>query len=845
MKKTIFTTIYFVIVFLLACFIIGRIMNHGNTDMTMEMSKASLPVIQLNIDGFEANELHGYSSEMDISYMRDCLTIVSSNRTVKYKINCYEENVKNISFEVRSVDGSRLVENTICSDYIKKEQMITGEIVIKDLIDSDREYMLVFILNLEDGREIRYYTRLLQSENYHIEEKLKYVKNFHEKTFQKANATELTKYLESNSKGDNTTFHEVNIHSSFKQVTWGALEIEKVTDPVICIKEQTPQIGYFELKYLAQIKETNQIIHYYNITEQYRIRYTSDRIYLLDYERTMDQIFDEEDEVYVNDKIMLGITGEDVQMKESEGGNVLAFVSNGKLYSYHVIDNKMVRIFSFYEEDLLDPRGRYDQHEIKILSVDETGNVDFIVYGYMNRGRHEGEVGVATYRYNSMLNTVEELAYMPYYKSFQILKHDLNNLSYINKTGKGYFMLDGNVYEINLESFSINSIVEGLAEGSYQISETHQMLAWQNGNKTYQADQINLMDLSSGQKTLISAGINEYIMPLGFMDDDIIYGLAKKEDVVKDSSGITRFPMYKIVIADQNEDILKEYQQNDVYIMSCNIEGNQITLNRATRGENGQYEEIIADQIMNTEEVKEGNNTIVAAITEEYEKIIQIQLKSEIKGNNTKLLTPKEVLFEGNRRIDIEEHKETNGRYYVYGLNGIHSIYKNPANALMKAYNNAGIVVGENGEYIWMKGNRVSKNQIMAIIAPEKVEEGESLANCLDMMLQYEGISINSSFLLARGFDALEILSDNLKNAQVLNLTGCSLDAVLYYVNMDIPVLVMLQNNEAVVVTGFNESQVVIYDPAKGTLYKLAMDDADLWFSENGSEYITYIRNQE
>lgn len=32
-------------------------------------------------------------------------------------------------------------------------------------------------------------------------------------------------------------------------------------------------------------------------------------------------------------------------------------------------------------------------YEIKIADVDESGSMDFIVYGYMNRGDHEGAGG--------------------------------------------------------------------------------------------------------------------------------------------------------------------------------------------------------------------------------------------------------------------------------------------------------------------------------------------------------------------------------------------------------------------------------------------------------------------
>ena len=30
-------------------------------------------------------------------------------------------------------------------------------------------------------------------------------------------------------------------------------------------------------------------------------------------------------------------------------------------------------------------RDVYDQHNIKIVNIDENGNIDFMVYGYMNR----------------------------------------------------------------------------------------------------------------------------------------------------------------------------------------------------------------------------------------------------------------------------------------------------------------------------------------------------------------------------------------------------------------------------------------------------------------------------
>ena len=100
----------------------------------------------------------------------------------------------------------------------------------------------------------------------------------------------------------------------------------------------------------------------------------------------------------------------------------------------------------------------------------------------------------------------------------------------------------------------------------------------------------------------------------------------------------------------------------------------------------------------------------------------------------------------------------------------------------------------------------------------------------------------NSQYLLDQGKTIMEILQENMENVQVLDLTGCTLDALLYYVNYDIPVLALLQNGEAVLITGFNEYNVVIMEPAKGTLYKKGMNDSTEWFLENGNCFITYVK---
>ena len=60
----------------------------------------------------------------------------------------------------------------------------------------------------------------------------------------------------------------------------------------------------------------------------------------------------------------------------------LAFINEKQLLCYHAADKKMATLFSFYDGN--DIRSMYEKHDIKLLNVDETGNVSFIVNNNWN-----------------------------------------------------------------------------------------------------------------------------------------------------------------------------------------------------------------------------------------------------------------------------------------------------------------------------------------------------------------------------------------------------------------------------------------------------------------------------
>ena len=844
MKKTIIKCCYLAAVFIISLFIVSAVVNQGNTDMTMEMGSATFPIVHMYVGGEEVNSLHGYKEAMECSYQRDCITPLGLGRKVSIQVDKYGQEIEGITFEVRSIDGERLVENTKITVYEETEDVIRADFNVKDLIDADTEYMLVLLLENEWGQTIRYYTRIIQTENYFVEEKLDYVLDFHHRTFDKEAAKELTKYLESNADGDNTTFSKVTIHSSFHQVTWGDLKVSKLTEPHVTIKEMASQTGSLELDYMVSLQD-GRMDGLYNVKEFYRVRYTPDRIYLLDFERTMKQVFDETGEVFANNKIELGITlEEDIQLMESDGGNVLAFTDGRRIFSYNAVDNKLSTLFSFYDGNYEDERACWQKHGVKILDVDETGNVQFIVYGYMNRGKHEGEVGISVYYFNGLMNTVEELLYVPGNSSYEVLRAELEELAYINRAEAFFFMHDGTVYAVDLASRTCETMVTGLREGSYKVSESNRMIVWQTGDNLYNSKSLTLMNLNTKEKKEIKAGSGEYIAPLGFMDEDMIYGVARAEDVVRDNTGSIVFPMYRVRIQNENGEVLKDYTEPGIYVVGSEIQDNQINLFRLRKEEEGvNYVEVENDQIVNTKVESDGSNTLETVAVDTYGKIMQIAVKSSIEANTVKRLVPKEVLFEGGREIALQKEDAGIPRYYVYGKEGVEGIFADEGNAINKAYDLSGIVVDEKGAYVWIRGNRAVKNQIMAIKGAPITEEKNSLAVCLDTMLQYEGIMRNTEYMLNRGETIVEILEENLENARVLDLSGCSLDAILYYINKDIPVLACLNDGNAVLIIGFNELNTVLMDPLTGGVpFKKGMNDSTQMFAENGNRFITYMK---
>ncbi|MCR5271855.1 MAG: hypothetical protein K6E13_02575 [Lachnospiraceae bacterium] len=838
MKKGIIKAVVLAFTFLIGLIVFGRLTNNTNEDLTAEMADATLPLITMYTDdNVEVNELHGYATEMDGCYMRDEVIAVPESRVIPLKIYANDWGIKTVSYEIRTLDLETLMARGDIETKVGSEGLLTAELKVENLLSDGTEYALVFTLS-NGSDDIRYYVRLIELEDNYLNECISFVKDFHDSTFDDSKLSDLSMYMEPDSSADNSTLSHVTINSSLAQVGWADFECEVIDDPVISVKEINDSYNVIEFDYVVMATGEGTQNEYYNVEEVFRVRYSSERIYLLSYDRTMGEIFRLNDNSVTEDYIDLGIRDEDVEYMANEKGDTVCFVQEGELWSYSTNSNQMAMVFSFNGYEGFDERENHNEHDIKIINIDETGSANFFVYGYMNSGTHEGEVGLCVYHYDRISNTVEEELFVPSTESYQILKEDLGRLMYVNNSGIVFFIMNETLYRISLETLETTVLVEGLKEGNYVVSDSQQFISWSDSETG--SETIYYMNFELEEQKELTEGTGTNLMPLGYMNNDLIYGLVRSTDVRTDVAGNVTLPMYKIKIFDsENEEILKEYGTDGYYITDIEIANYTIYLTRVIY-DGTTFVETDGDSIMN----KEGDSTQIVSVetgaSDIYETTVRISMGTDLDTSSIKLLTPKEIVLTESRNVNIDTIKYDN-RFYVYARGDVVLVSTNLTTAIIKADEEMGTVIDDDMAYVW-KRSKASEKSTIAVESSNQEESGNSIAKCISAMLSTEGVTVGVTELMNQGRTAGEVLSTALNDASVLELSGCTMDEVLYYVFMGNPVMGMSDATNAVLIVGYDNYNVYLYNPDTAETYKMGKGDAGEMFEEAGNVFLSYLR---
>ena len=110
MRRGIQKILILLAVFIVALFTFSKLTNHETKDLTTDLAAPTLPVVYFEDNGHPLNELHGYVEEMSVISMRDTITPLPENGKLSLRIDPYDNKIKEVSFQIRSLNGDRLVQ---------------------------------------------------------------------------------------------------------------------------------------------------------------------------------------------------------------------------------------------------------------------------------------------------------------------------------------------------------------------------------------------------------------------------------------------------------------------------------------------------------------------------------------------------------------------------------------------------------------------------------------------------------------------------------------------------------------------------------------------------------------
>ena len=78
--------------------------------------------------------------------------------------------------------------------------------------------------------------------------------------------------------------------------------------------------------------------------------------------------------------------------------------------------------------------------------------------------------------------------------------------------------------------------------------------------------------------------------------------------------------------------------------------------------------------------------------------------------------------------------------------------------------------------------------------------------------------------------------------AQRIDLTGCTLDQVLYVINKGCPLIALTDTDHAVLLTGYTLTDITYIDPDEGGEYTVGINEMENMVQNGGNTFIGYIR---
>ena len=776
------------------------------------VSGQKLPVMTVEMFGKQRNEIQGFVGGNSMTAGRSDLAVLADDHrlSLAFKGNCAD--IAGFRYELADPAGGTVLARGEIPGWTRTGDRITAELDVSYELRRGTEYRLAVFADNKEGELAAYFLRLLWPGNdSHAEEFLDLAEFFSAGTFDPETARELTAYLETDPSADNTSLAETSLKNSFDILTWKGLPFTRGGDVSVHLKELQGMMGCVEILYTASLEEEGAA-RLFRVSESFTMRYNPQRIYLMDYDRKVSEVFNGGSSAVTDKGLLIGITSpEEMEAQTAEDGSVTCFAESGNLWAFSGTDGELTRVFSFSEPGREEPAAEPD-HRIRILRTDGE-RVDFLVYGYMGGGDREGETGAALYRYEFGEKRLTERLFLPAGEDYEKLIEDLSLLSYLNGEDELILYMNRSVVRIDPETGEYETEAENLNDQVFAVSGDRARIAWQVGEDVLGASVICAADLETGAVSEITAKEGDAVRLIGFVDRDLVYTEGHLSDRIVTDGRVSALPWYSLEIAGDEMNIETSYQKAGIWISDVDIHGGRVRLSRLTGSPGAFVPESEDTLVCNDEKAKSPQDAFTSRLGNAGKEILLgSSVPEEASG---RVIYPMSIIREEKEPVLLPAPEGSRREYTAYSAGFYRGTFLNFNDAVEACYDHMGIVADENGYVCWARADRRDTASVRDI----------------------PGSAVQAERWLNEYFKGADVTEDG---TRVINASGMSLRNILYYVSGGEPVAARLSDGSVVLICAYDTFNITcLRDPFLENAYveKVGLNDAAEWFSSDGGNH--------
>ena len=774
MRAKKFRYIIFVFVFLLAVigFLLYSFLGKEKNETIggdIEGSDLNIPKLYNVLDDYYINKMYGYSNEMDAAVSDNILSLVLDDFSMKFRIvDADISEIEDFDYSIRKFDTNELVES---GERTKVESDII-DLHLSSLMEENKEYSLELKL-YTNGKTYHYYSRIIRSNTEFLKKLIDMANTFSNNNFDSNTARDNSVYLESDGTGNSRGLEYVTLKSDFEMISYNGMSLTPAEKEVTLVN-YNGKVGEIHFSFTADAYGKT-----YNIEENFICKSGAQRLYMLDYTRTMNQKI--LNKLTVDKKIDLGMGNRGSRIITNAKVDKIAFLADNKLF---LSDGKKENV------DVIYSCGKNNY----IMPLKFGDGLYFINYGYNLDDSHIGEVGVCLLKYMEDTKKVSKLAFIKTDVDVASLKESIDELAYMGDSGMLYIKLLDKVVGLDITSGSYVTVAENLETGKYSISQDKSLLSWNVG------DGLNIYNFAVGENKQLD-NANEVMLPIGYIGSDLVVAI-QSQNISNTVNGKSVGSIFeKISIYNNLLELQKEYTYDGRYIDNINVSGNRVHIELYQYdGEN--FTRLGEDTIISSKSV--ASESRLSSYADSYRGknyVIDYTKKIDREISYSKTLE----IEASDLEYDIELNTSyLKNMYYVYINSKLKGIYDDPVRAVEDAYTDMGFV-RRNGIMIYVRAmvDTASNINFEASAAGEYVNYWE--------------------------------------NNELTRFRGITLKEAIYFLTIKKPVFTFTAINNPVILTGYDSKTVTIYDINTSSIQKIDINEAQSIFNSTQNDFSCFF----